>query len=658
MSDQTNISIGGAGVLNLFTHGGSADNRADAWTPHRIPEDDLTWLYDRFVQPPGYREARRVLMVHRTVLLRGESGSGRQTTARMLLHDLARPSGTLHALSPETDDGGPTIPPDRIDAGDQMWLDLTTADDVLWRRINGELPALRATVEDRRAYLVVILPERARVPSDVDRILVEIERPDATEVLLRHLRTAQIDLGEKAQLDADLAAAPGRVPPLRWVAELAALVCRARDRDSTGGAAQWYARAKAAVADQSLRVAEILREVDGGVDSGLERALLLTVAMVHEGSLRDVHAAAEMLLQVTEHPPTETPLLLRNDLAACLDTIDAGEDASGQVHFTRLGLDVAVRLHYWNHRPDLRPYLIRWIDRVVESSVLTQDGLMQLVTRFSEQCLQNRHPDDLSTLQEKVRRWTAGSMSPYGQSACAASRALDCALRNEAAAGQFRRKILDWSTEPKLSAALTHVLVEMCVEVISERYPDQALVRLHHLTRRHRDLTEPRSALLRLVEQVPGLRRQMFDRLAQTFGSVMGSDRARWAVDTGLFLDLSAPEVLLYPHDRLAEPLLDEPAVREHLALCWGGVLTTEPAVWAGRLRSWLLALTKDEQHRETVLDLLVAGCHRQVDALSALYEVAGTWAEDASAAEASARDQIRTLLLRKIRTARRPISK
>ncbi|KJE23087.1 hypothetical protein FF36_02515 [Frankia torreyi] len=647
ITDSSGAVNAGSGVLNVYQYGTYAHDR-ERWNPRRIAEDDLVWLYDRFVQPPGYRDARNILMDRRTVLLSGQAGSGRRTAAQVLLYDLASPFGTLHELLPETEDGRSRLSTDHIGAGDQLWLDLSTANGVLWDQVQGELSSFRATVLERSAYLVVILPETRELRNEFEGLLVEIGRLSEKRVLEKHLKISEIDLGQDTHLPPEVAENLAGQPSMQRTADIASLIRRARDQGQPKeGPADWCRRACVAIADQSAQVTDLL----GKHQSGFQRALLLTVAMLHEAPSHDIQVATELLLQTTEHPPNDLPLLVQDDLAARLQEIGATEDRFGRVCFRELGYDRAIQIHYWNKRPDLRSHLINWIDGAIRSPDLTERSRDGLAERLAEQCLRGRYPNDWSTLIDLVLEWTTNERR--GLLPQAADRVLRYGLEHEEAASVFRRKIYEWSQESRLSKCLVGVLVAMCSEVIAKRHPEQAVVRLHHLTRRQRGLPMPREALLRLVADSQSLRRLMFSRLAMTFGQGKGSDRARWEVDTTLFLALSIPTALVRSPDRLAGPLLDEPSVRDHLAACWNGVLTEDQVIGTERIGSWLDEAADAQRYREVILDLLVTACDRQVGILARLYGVACLWADTADTSTYQARSHIRVQLLRKIHTAR-----
>ncbi|MET7906630.1 hypothetical protein ABZS86_36385 [Streptomyces sp. NPDC005355] len=102
-------------VINEFAKGSSGRN------PRHLAEDHLLWLWQRFVHPRGFGQARRILAETSTVLLDGAPGSGRTSAARVLLHELRRDVGSFHELLPG-EEGESLLDPDLVGDEDRLLL--------------------------------------------------------------------------------------------------------------------------------------------------------------------------------------------------------------------------------------------------------------------------------------------------------------------------------------------------------------------------------------------------------------------------------------------------------------------------------------------------------------------------------------------------------
>ncbi|MFI0773868.1 hypothetical protein [Streptomyces sp. NPDC021212] len=604
-------------------------------TPLRVAEDELAWLHERFVPPPGFGVARERLEDTGTVLLDGEPGSGRNAAARMLLRELSGGAGRFHEVLPELEKS-PRLNPAHIGDGDQLLLDLSTSGEQLWREIQGELSSFREEVRAHRAHLVVVLP-RHRVEKHhaaFEPFLAEMARPQEMRLLRAYLRHDGITEAGRppARLTEYLA---GR-PPVREIAELAGLIRRARDAArGAGGFPEWCATALAAVTARDKDVTQLVAERR----EGPQRALLLTTAMLHGAHADAIHQATASLLKVARYPEDTRPLLERADLAERFKEIGAETDAGARARFTELGYDSAIRAHFWNHMPELRGPLRTWVADTVLLPQLGRDDRDGLVSRFAEECLRTGHTDELLSL---VAQWASASRGdPRLRSA---AHALERGLRDQVHGWTFRQKIYGWSRQT-LSAGLADVLVGVCAEVMAVRHPDEAMVRLHHLARREVRSTTAREALLQLIRADHRLRRLMLFRLAR---DLVDHD---WPLDAELFLRLAEPGPLLDPGTRL-RPLLAETGVRSQLITGWGAVFRRRPHQdWAERVQDWLLAAWEHGRHRDALLDVLVEGGGERGDVLGRLYVLTRDWAH-APPEGPDCRTPLVDLLFDKINTA------
>ncbi|MFF3125581.1 hypothetical protein ACFVRD_25335 [Streptomyces sp. NPDC057908] len=604
--------------------------------PRSLADDQLLWLWRRFVHPTGFGEARAMLSRTNTVLLDATPGSGRTSAARVLLHELG--SGSLHELLPGDRDGGSRLDPDLVGAGDRLLLDLSSADPDHWAEVREELSSFRKSVRDQRAHLVVVLPHH-RVDSlaaDLDRYRVELVRPRGGEVLRRHLEKDGVPRDTFVQPAPALGGFLGVQRPMRDIAGLARLIVRARaTAPDSETFAQWCARARDAMTDRGPQVA---RQV-AGLRHGAQRAVLMSAAMLHGAHADVVHRATTALLHAAGHPENERPLLEHQDLAERLAEIAAAPDGAGRVHFDELDYERAVRKHFWDHLPDLRAPLRSWVSRTVQmtDTEVPQDDLDRLVHHLAQQYLRTGRWDQLVSLAEQ---WTAAPASFRHMRA--AAHLLEHGLGHPHHGRRLRAKIYDWATSGRLGDDLSHVLVGVCAQVISVRHPDEAMVRLHHLARRERDTTRARDALCELVSTNHRLLRRMLARLDAGSG---------YASDPRIFLSIAQPRLLT---DSAGRPraLLAENIARGHLVAGWNSVFRQVPwRVWRPHVRHWLHCAREDAHHGELLLNAMVDAAEQHGGVFAALYALARE-TEATDPAEHTRATAMAELLLQKISLA------
>ncbi|MEV0587188.1 hypothetical protein [Nonomuraea sp. NPDC050310] len=607
-------------------HAGSGDlNYFQAATQSHDPRyafiEELDWLWRRFVHPPGYGKADDVLETYRTVLLSGEPGSGRVATAKALLRGLSTGEERFHELVWQRDQetGRYRLEPTAVGDDDRVWLDLTQVDDRCWRAFQDELSSVRKMIAERSALLVVVLPGKdgREVWPEFTRLHAGIRRPNAHEVLRRHLRLAEVRDAVSSPLPKFLR----QDPPLRDVARFADLVRLASLKDPQGDHEAWYKAAESAQAGHYAAVAEMVAELR----SGPQRALLLATAMLHGAHVDLVYDAAMRLLSTLSYAD-ESHLLERSDLLESLNGIDAELDDRGHLRFKELGYDAAVRAHFWHHMPELRSGIRQWVGKMIDCTDLLDQDRDFLVEQFADQCLHLRYRQ---VLVDAVAEWTSGASAYRRQ--VAADRALQQALKNEQHGGFFRKQIYTWATDDHLSDALSEVVIMMCVKVIALNHPDQAIVRLHHRARRESRTTNARTALLELVSGDPWFRRLLLTRLTRP----MEGSRREYARDLELFLELADPEAFT-TSDEHSRPLVAEAEVRDMLIDGWRRVFSErdEPE-WQGQLRRWLLVACHDHGCRHFLINVLVSAGDQRRTILSRLYSEAravSRYAESAAA--------------------------
>ncbi|MER6694640.1 hypothetical protein ABT329_37870, partial [Streptomyces minutiscleroticus] len=391
MNERISTRVDNAGG---YVHAGNGDFNitvgADLQDSDRRPfrsmaDDQLGRLQWVLVAPPGMGEARHKLADTGTVILDGPPGSGRTATARVLLHEYQHDTGVFHEILPDDEDELSLSNPALVGAGDRLLLDLSSADTNRWAAARAELSSLRKTVHEQQAHLVVVMPHENALEADLQYYRVEVERPKGLQVFRRHLRLHGLPYEQNLQSDPIVTKCASDEVPIREIADFADRVRRAREAARPDeGFTQWCKAAQAAHNDRRAEIATRMTEWR----EGPQRALLLTVAMLHDAHADVIHQAAELLLRTLKAPPDDLPLLQRKDLAERLTEISAVARPDGHVRFTELDYDAAVRTHFWDHMPDLRPHLNTWTARSVglpdlHDSRTMRDGLVARLRRFA-----------------------------------------------------------------------------------------------------------------------------------------------------------------------------------------------------------------------------------------------------------------------------------
>ncbi|MEV7024263.1 hypothetical protein [Kitasatospora sp. NPDC093558] len=379
---------------------------------------------------------------------------------------------------------------------------------------------------------------------------------------------------------------------------LSELVVRARA--DGGDFHAWAGRADEALQDRSHEVAQQVADLT----DGRQRALLFTAAMLDEAPAATVFRFADRLLSRLGHPEDERPRLDRTDLTRRLHELPV-KVRGERIHFEGLAYAAAIRTHFWLYYPDLRAAFGDWVaDAVTEFAWLGPADRNHFVARYTEHALK---ADDVRTLTDLVESWaTDGKLLPE------AELVLALGLMSDARGSAFRAKIYEWAVKPGLSSQLARLLTRTCVEAMAPLYPDQALVRLHHLARREGDHGRPDSAqtaLLELVRQNHALCVRLLNRVCS------GMEKHEFA-DVGIFLVLMDPLPGWVQHDV---------AVRG-----WRGVLDlAPPAVWSPKVRAWLSAARCEPDGGARLMRILIDAADRDVDVLSRFYLLAYDWSAE-----------------------------
>ncbi|MBO8187751.1 hypothetical protein [Streptomyces spirodelae] len=589
----------------------SAANDSSGRNPRQAGVEELRALRRRFVHPPGCDLARRLLEDNRAVLLRAHPGHGAVTAAKVLLCELPQGAQRFRELVDQAveEDAGRAVDAGQVEEGAALLLDLSEVPERRYAAFMAELPGLLKIVRARGAWLAVVLPQEWRAGFDhlLQRLVSSLGRPDALHVLRAHLRGRGIcpSPSELAGKELELLLANAT---MTGVAELAEEIAsgQAATGEAATGEAGFEARLSAALEARRPGMDDVEKHL-AALQSGTQRALLLTTALLHGARTDTIHEAAIRLVRTAEHPEVDTPPLQHRTLSARLSDIKATADAASRVRFDAPAYDDRVRTYFWDNYPQLRASLGRWVSQAPGFPALAASDRLELVTRFARECLRTGPPEGLTDLAE---RWTRPSASKEELSM--AARALGEGVGHPRYGSVFRHRLYVWAQDAALPAPRANVLIGVCSEVLSRRFPDQAMVRLRHLSRHHQPGVREtaREALSRITDSDHRLYRSLLSRLRP------GADQ-RGRRDLAVFL-------------RVADPsrLVDDSDVRGLLADHWTTALATVPSTdWEEPLRRWLDRAHARPGTGRTALSTLAEACARHRAAFGAVYAVACAWA-------------------------------
>jgi hypothetical protein len=555
-----------------------------------------------FVEPAGIEDARLRLESDRTLLLQGEEGRGRRTLAVRLLSAHRRYENPIVQLPthPDRPDQA-TLDTRDIGADDRLLLDLTAVDTERLAVIQDELISLLPWVRTQRAFLVVVVPVGAALRAALGQP-VEVGRPDGWSVLRAHLgaRGVQIVDPQPAQ-GLDDVLDRGRMADL---ADLAALVAQAKDRTPSADLATWF---KDAVAARDNRANDVASQVAQHREGGF-RAFLLSAAML-EGQPADVVFQAQRLLLQAVGIETGHELE-QPDRADLCRQARVETRADTRLWFTQLSHGRAVRRHFWENFPDLRDSFRQWVVDCALRLFLDGEGGQEVVHRFVDECLQLRRAGDVILA---VGRWTRGE--PVRT--ILAARALELGLTDLREGVVFRQQCYRWARDHQLPAPLARVVIAACVDVIVLNYPNQALVRLHHLTfHRNSDVARvARVEILRLAADRRIFRRLLARLTDHRFGRLL--------VNRRIFLAAAAPDRLI-----AGSPLVAEKVVRQQLVEGWRAVLNyDEKRDYESVVRRWFN--THAMGGNDALLDVLVEACGIGFDSRATVFAIGRQWSRE-----------------------------
>ena len=148
-------------------------------------------------------------------------------------------------------------------------------------------------------------------------------------------------------------------------------------------------------------------------------------------------------------------------------------------------------------------------------------------------------------------------------------------------------------------------------------HPGEALVRLHHLARRHPEHTDIWDALSEVVYGNGALLRLLLSRLAER------PFEMTWTIDARIFLHVADP-ARLTARQPGNQPPITQHDLTSRLIAGWTLAFNRLPGTeWASRASDWLRCAADDDTSRRPLLNVLIEGGRSATAVLPQLYGLA-----------------------------------
>ncbi|GAA2809155.1 hypothetical protein [Kribbella solani] len=598
-------------------HAGTGDQLNDITYFLNLPREartreitsiQLRRLWGCFVQPPNFdRAAAQLAQPEGLVILDGPTGTGRRTAGLMLLSvgitpDLAvrfiPPELELHAARAERR----IFEGKDVRDGDRLLLDLSEVAADTFAEQQSTLHDLQSALVRRRAKLVVILPHslRDRLGTDFRPHVVDIGRPDMSKVLERQLAAHGICLRNTSSHRGTFASTT--------MAALVRVVYEVVDASRTQPDAEADVLLSA-VLSSGQRRAQLAAKAVRSADEARPRALLIAAALLHGQSVVSVFLAQHRLLEQLRPPNDdgEHPLEL-SGVAGSLDDLglELVVTADQRLEFAERDIAADVLQRFWDDMPWLRAPLVEWLVEQPSTASAMDFEVVTVAKRFGAQCRRSRQA---ALALQLVEQWSTGGRNQR----VAAYALLEDLLDDDQTASPARQLLYGWARDSHLSADRAAIVVAACVNIVFDRYPDQAVVRLSWLAEHSDNLVryEAREGLSRLAED-PARQAKVIDLIL---------DARRFKPSS--FAAVATPAGVL--------SLADGGAV-ERVLDGWQRALTeVEPVRRAALLRPWLQAHADLVANGRTddaarLLQLLASVCGQQRELFDLLHNTTLDW--------------------------------
>ncbi|MET3983986.1 hypothetical protein [Streptomyces sp. PvR034] len=428
---------------------------------------------------------------HSVVVLTGEAGSGRRTTALRVLRDVGVKRDNIRSLVLDWDRPRTEQIPSTPDHG--FILDLSGYSTLPADFYQG-LSTYQKDSAAGGAYLVILTTTEAWRPgtrASVPR--VEQAQPSAVEVARAHLRYVKPDRLEWLAEGTDLAGLLGPTTQPSDAVRLARIIAEAEpggEDNAKGEFENWQDHLTGWFTDHE------------GVEHLRDRALLIATALLEGLPAGVVMAAADKLFNLVEGILPPGGPLAGPDLQVRLDNVGArrvGGDGLS-VSKDRHGLHEAVLSHVWSQRPPLREVLLRWASDITAQGGVAgkhREQVAEAITRLAT------GPGGQVVLGI-VKEWTAKDSAAHRRLAVGV---LDNTATHPGIGVAVRKYLYDTAKQKSLAEAQAVTVAEVCAGSLGHAFPRVALTRLRILaSRADRRGADAVAQAIRTLAQDPGLR--------------------------------------------------------------------------------------------------------------------------------------------------------
>ena len=619
------------GDARFFHAGHPSETRRDRLMTFPIESREILDASRKAVLPPGYEDARAILVGRRVVVLADEPGTGRRTMALTLLRNL--PDASVRPSEIEADGEPPDVAKLPLDRRHAFLLDLNDPEtDVPAEEFGRALLCEHAgRLETAQSYLVItVTPQiwEACAGGAAD-ITVPLGRPDPRQVCERHLRVA----GPAERVSwLDEPDTNSLLKPAARPADMARLAAEIADAPDTDAG-------RREVVDQYTNWRRKVDELFAKNPTPADRAFAVAAAALDNSPAHLILDAADKLLEKIGGFVPAASALAGEPLSERLEKIDADPDndiisVSGQQD----QLDHAILLHVWDQWPRCQAGLLEWLSDPLPPGVGHQQSLDRKLADTLFRLAVEREP---APVMEALRRWWIG---PERREL--AVEIISAAAAHHRIGARVRHRLYGWAKRTG-DRDLACVVADVCGGELGRQRPAIALTWLRRLAADEDEAVS--HAVVRALSA-----------LAVQPGATAAASRelTRWITGGGAALRRTGRAVFLKlaaSYDSTGGPLLllPEGPLPDLSVSGWRAVLDESPdpptEEHVAALAGWFQAALPDSPHRDETLKILAAAAGNDPARNRVLLDLCQRWADQANSPERTERRlAVRQELLRR----------
>jgi hypothetical protein len=445
----------------------------------QLRPDHIDECVRAFASSPTLEEARSTLRNERVVVLTGEFGVGRHTTAVKLLNEVDNLK--LHRVRRESDEE--FVIDQLVPRQNRGWLlDLRSEDAHVDWTFGRDLADSASLLRDSNSFLAVaIRPDLwEQVGSGAHHLAVRLQPPAPEEVI--RLRLSRFDPKLPPQAIEAWLNQPEIIDRIKgasthvavsWAEDIRKEYLRARELGNIGTDKENVKNVIAAREDWHTSLSNWHRNKDSR-----QRNYLLAAAVLEGAPADTIYGAAERLCELFEEPDAKKPGQTGPGIIHLTEDAEAIITEAETVRFRRVGFADAVLEYFWVDRMNLRDTFVSWMSMLPleHKGALHQaviDRIGEYVLRWS---IKRRR---LKLLEDVVRKWASS------RELAAEAEALITVASLHPTLGKITRdRILELArSDPETDGELKRVLARACGGELGRIYPKMMLLRLGYLAR-------------------------------------------------------------------------------------------------------------------------------------------------------------------------------